>query len=153
MSPLLLLIALVAGLLALLPVWRLHQAGWPARTLLTAWVVYWLAIFVGMRFPGPLRLLLPVLFVAYVAPFVAGPERLARVIRRRRPEPGVIIDVTPRPAPGLPEPPRRVSPEEPGVPEEPVSPDERAGLDEPGESATPSEPTEPDGPGKPEGDR
>jgi hypothetical protein len=58
MSPLLLLIALVAGLLALLPVWRLHQAGWPARTLLTAWVVYWVAIFVGMRFPGPFRLLL-----------------------------------------------------------------------------------------------
>ena len=129
-----LLIALVAGLLALLPVWRLHQADWPARTLLTAWVVYWLAIFVGMRFPGPFRLLLPVLFVAYVAPFVAGPERLSRVIRRRRPQPGVIIDVTPRPAPALPEPPRRVSPEEPGVPGGPGVPDE---LDEPREPAEP----------------
>jgi len=123
MSPLLLLIALVAGLLALLPVWRLHQAGWPARTLLTAWVVYWVAIFVGMRFPGPFRLLLPVLFVAYVAPFVAGPERLARVVRKRGPEPGVMIDVTPRPAPALPEPPRTASPDAPEAPDEPDEPE------------------------------
>ena len=62
--------------------------------------LYSLGIFVGMRFPGPFRLLLPVLIVAYVAPFVAGPERLARVLRGRRPAPGVVIDVTPRPAPG-----------------------------------------------------
>src|SRR5450759_5491259 len=65
-----------------------------------------------MRFPGPFRLLLPIIIVAYVAPFVAGPERLARLLRGRRPEPGVIINVTPRPAPGLPEPPRRGSPGE-----------------------------------------
>jgi len=112
MSPVLLLIALIAGLLALLPVWRLHRAGWPASSLLTAWVLYSLGIFVGMRFPGPFRLLLPIIIVAYVAPFVAGPERLARLLRGHRPEPGVIIDVTPRPAPGLPEPPRRGSPGE-----------------------------------------
>jgi hypothetical protein len=112
MTPVLLLILLVAGLLALLPVWRLHHAGWPPRSLLTAWVLYSLGIFVGMRFPGPFRLLLPVILVAYVAPFVAGPERLARVLRGRRPEQGVIIDVTPRPAPGLPEPPRTVSPDD-----------------------------------------
>jgi len=113
MTPVLLLFALVAGLLALLPVWRLHRAGWPVRTLLTAWIAYTLGIFVGMRFPGPFRLLLPVLFVAYVAPFVAGPERLARVVRGHRTERGVIIDVTPRPAPGLPEPPPSVPPDEP----------------------------------------
>jgi hypothetical protein len=110
MQAALLLTFLVAGLLALLPVWRLHRAGWPRRWLATAWIVYALGIFVGVRFPGAFRLVLPILVLLYVAPFVAGPERLARVLRGRRPDRGVIIDVTPRPAPGLPEPPRRPHP-------------------------------------------
>lgn len=105
MSPALLLMLLLAGLVALIPVWRLHVAGWPARSLFTAWVVLAVGIFVAVRFPGPFRLLIPVLVLAYVAPFVAGPERLARVLGSRRETPGVIIDVTPRPVPGLPEPP------------------------------------------------
>jgi hypothetical protein len=110
MQAALLLTFLVAGLLALLPVWRLHRAGWPRRWLATSWIVYALGIFVGVRFPGAFRLVLPILVLLYVAPFVAGPERLARVLRGRRPEPGVIIDVTPKPAPGLPEPPRQPHP-------------------------------------------
>lgn len=101
MSPAVLLTFLVAGLLALLPVWRLHRAGWPTSWLACAWIVYALGIFIGVRFPGPFRLLLPILILLYVAPFVAGPERLARVLGGRRPERGVIIDVTPRPAPAL----------------------------------------------------
>ena len=104
MQPALLLTFLVAGLLALLPVWRLHRAGWPSSWLATAWVVFALGILVAVRFPGPFRLLLPILVLLYVAPFVARPERLARVLGGRRPNAGVIIDVTPRPAPGLPEP-------------------------------------------------
>ena len=107
MSPALLLTFLVAGLLALLPVWRLHRAGWPSTWLATAWIVFVLGIFVGVRFPGPFRLLLPILILLYVAPFVAGPERLSKVLGGRRPDPGVIIDVTPRPAPGLADPQRR----------------------------------------------
>jgi hypothetical protein len=105
MSPALLLTFLVAGLLALLPVWRLNRAGWPMGWLTSAWVLFALGIFVGVRFPGPFRLILPILILLYVAPFVAGPERLARVLGGRRPARGVIIDVTPRPAPGLPQPP------------------------------------------------
>ena len=88
--------------------------------------MYALGVFVGMRFPGPFRLLIPILVVAYVAPFVAGPERLARVMRGRRTEPGVIIDVTPRPVQGLPEPPRTVPPDEPP---RTVSPDDQEVLD------------------------
>lgn len=108
MSPAFLLTFLVATLLALVPVWRLHVAGWPLRSLFTAWVVYAAAIFAAVRFPGPVRFLVPVLVLAYVAPFVAGPERLSRVLNGRRREPhGIVIDVTPRPAPGLPEPPAR----------------------------------------------
>lgn len=105
MSPALLLLLLIAGLVAMIPVWRLRAAGWSAQSLFTAWVVYAVSIFVAVRFPGPVRFLIPVLVLAYVAPFVAGPERLARILGGRSEPPGVIIDVTPRPAPGLPEPP------------------------------------------------
>ncbi len=108
MSPAFLLTILIAGLLALVPVWRLHVAGWPPRTLLTAWVMYAAGIFLAVRFPVAVRLLIPVLVLAFVAPFVAGPERLSRVLRTRRPEPGVVINVTPRAPTGLPEPSRRV---------------------------------------------
>jgi hypothetical protein len=104
MSPALLLFLLLAGLLALLPVWRLRVAGWPWRALVTAWIVYGLSTLVVMRFPISARFLAPILVLAFVAPFVAGPERLSRVLRgRQRPRP--VIDVTPNPPPGLDEPP------------------------------------------------
>jgi hypothetical protein len=127
MSALLLLTALIAGLLALLPVWRLHLAGWPVRWLLTAWLVYGAWILVTIRFPGPTRFLIPLLVLAYVAPFVAGPERLSRLVSASRPsEPGTIINVTPRPPVELPEPARRVDGEV-------VAPDDAD--DAPGEDA------------------
>lgn len=103
MSPALLATILLAALLALIPVWRLRVAGWPPRSLFSAWILYAAGIFVAVRFPGPVRILVPILVLAYVAPFVAGPERLSRVLNGRRGG-GVIIDVTPRPAPGLPDP-------------------------------------------------
>jgi hypothetical protein len=102
MTPVLLALVLLATLLALVPVWRLRVAGWPVRSLFVAWVLYAVGLFVVLRVPG-LRLIVPILVLAYVAPFVAGPERLTRVLHGRRPG-GVVIDVTPRPAPGLPEP-------------------------------------------------
>ena len=107
MAPLLLLSLLVAGLLALLPVWRLHVAGWPARWLLAAWILYGIGIFAVLRLPG-LRLVIPIVVVAFLAPFVAGPERVTRVLTGRRRAPAVVIDVTPRPPAGAPEAPRRV---------------------------------------------
>lgn len=105
MSPALILLLLVAMFVALLPVWRLHVADWPPSWLFTMWVLYSVGIIVGIRFPGPFRLLLPVLVLAYVAPFVAGPERLSRLLNRRGRAERPVINVTPRPAPGLPEPP------------------------------------------------
>jgi hypothetical protein len=104
MSPGLILLLIVACLVAMLPVWRLRLAGWPARWLLTAWIVYAIGIIAAVRFAAAVRFLLPILVLAYVAPFVAGPERLARVLRRRRRDEPAVIDVTPKPAPGLPEP-------------------------------------------------
>jgi len=123
----LLLTVLIAGLISLLPVWRLHLAGWPARWLLTAWLVYGAWILVTIRFPGPVRFLIPLLVLAFVAPFVAGPERLSRVLSaRRQTQPGVVINVTPRPPAGLPEPPRRVE----GEVMDPPRVDDQAGVDD-----------------------
>ncbi|HEX5828156.1 MAG TPA: hypothetical protein VFY23_11575 [Candidatus Limnocylindrales bacterium] len=102
MTPLLLVMILGAALIALIPVWRLRVAGWPRRWLVIAWVVYAVAIFVAVRAPGPSRFLLPILVLAYVAPFIAGPERLARVLRGPGEAPRPIIDVTPRPPTSLP---------------------------------------------------
>jgi hypothetical protein len=121
MSPALLLLLIVACLLALVPVWRLNVAGWSARALFAAWVLYAVGILVAMRFPGPVRFLLPILVLAYIAPFVAGPERLARVFGGRRRDRRPIIDVTPSPKPGLPEPPE---PETPAAPGHNVTPDD-----------------------------
>jgi hypothetical protein len=103
-NPALIALFLVAALVALLPVWRLRLAGWSRGALFTAWLLYALGIFVAVRFPGPMRFLLPILVIAYVAPFVVGPERLARVLGRRTPPgPPPIKNVTPPPPPSLPD--------------------------------------------------
>jgi len=107
MGPELILLLLLSGLVALVPVRRLHEAGWATGSLFTAWFLYALGLFAGMRVPALARFLLPVVAIAFVAPYVAGPRRLAalgRLFGARRETPPVIIDVTPRPAPGLPGP-------------------------------------------------
>ncbi len=91
-----LLVFLLAGLLALVPVWRLRVAGWPAGWLAASWATYGVLILLVMRFVTVSRFLLPILVVLYVAPFVAGPERLARLLRRGRTDPPrPVKDVTP----------------------------------------------------------
>jgi hypothetical protein len=127
LPPALLLTLLMAGLLALLPVWRLRVAGWPSRWLAVAWLAYVLLIFAAVRLPA-LRLVIPILVLAFLAPFVAGPERVTRVLVGRRATPGVVIDVTPRPPQGIAEPPRQVRGEiiddATGLPDEPASRDD-----------------------------
>jgi hypothetical protein len=102
MSPLLLVIVVVAALIAMIPVWRLRVAGWPRRWLVVAWLLYAVGIFVAVRAPAASRFLLPILVLAYVAPFVAGPERLTRVLRGRGEPPRPIVNVTPHPPTSLP---------------------------------------------------
>ena len=104
MSPGVVLLVIVTCLVAMLPVWRLRLAGWPARWLFVAWAGYALGIILAVRFAGGFRFLLPILVLAYVAPIVAWPERLARVLRGSRQKEPAVIDVTPKPARGLPEP-------------------------------------------------
>ena len=101
MSPVLLLVLLVAALIALIPVWRLRVAAWPARWLALAWLAYAATIVFAIRAPAASRFVIPMLVLAFVAPFVAGPERLTRVLRGRPDAPRPVINVTPRPPTGL----------------------------------------------------
>ena len=101
MSPVLLLVLLAAALVALIPVWRLRVAGWPIRWLAVAWVGYAAAIVFAIRAPAASRFMVPMLVLSFVAPFVAGPERLTRVLRGRGADARPVINVTPRRPPGL----------------------------------------------------
>lgn len=100
-SPALLALVLFASLLAMVPVWRLHRAGWSRGTLFTCWLLYAIGIVVGLRVPSAARILLPVLVIGFVAPFVAVPERLTRLLGRR-PATRPMKNVTPPTPPGLP---------------------------------------------------
>jgi len=111
MSPALLLTFLLAALLAMLPVRRMHQAGWTSSALLTSWVTYIALILVGIDSGAGARYLLPVLVVLFVLPYAIGPARLEKIGRLfgARPAPARrVINVTP---PGVvepaPEPPPR----------------------------------------------
>lgn len=97
-SPTLLALGLVFGLIVLLPARRLQLAGLTGRSIggyaLGLWV---LGLLAAIR-PGPTRFLIPILLIAYIAPFVASPERIARVLRRGRrtiPPGQPMKDVTP----------------------------------------------------------
>ena len=101
MSPTVLLALLVAGLLALIPVWRLRAADWPDGWLQASWLVLAGAITAILLAPPAGRLLAPVVLVLFVLPFALGTDRLRRLARRPvRPPSGVVIDVTPRPRDG-----------------------------------------------------
>lgn len=83
--PWLLALGLVLGLLVLLPARRLQLAGLAPRTIgLLALTLWALAMLVAIS-PGGARVLIPILLVAYLAPFVAAPERVGRILRRGGP--------------------------------------------------------------------
>ncbi len=80
--PWLLALGLVLGLLVLLPARRLQLAGLPPRTIgLLALSLWALGMLVAVS-PGGARVLIPILLVAYLAPFVAAPDRVGRILRR-----------------------------------------------------------------------
>lgn len=126
MSPALLLTVLVVGLLALIPVWRLNRAGWSSRWLAATWVALAAALLVVVRAPAAGRFLVPLLILAFLAPFVASPERVARLLRR---EPrGIVIDVTPRLGIRPPSSDVDVDPDTGSEPPEPRDPNGRRGA-------------------------
>lgn len=95
-APWLLALALALGLIVLIPARRLQLAGLPRAVVGAYAATLWAsAMFVAIR-PIGLRFVLPILLIAYLAPFVAGPERVARVLTRRRPlDPPPMKNVTP----------------------------------------------------------
>lgn len=82
LSPGFLFVAILVALIALVPVRRLQQLGWPVSWLRT----YWIGLVVGGlvlgEVPSSARVLVPGLLIAGILPYVAG-GLLGRVARRR----------------------------------------------------------------------
>lgn len=83
-APWLLATALVIAFLVLLPARRLQLAGLSGRSIGLYALCLWLLAFAVLIRPGVTRFLIPILIIAYIAPFVAGPERIARIARVTR---------------------------------------------------------------------
>ncbi len=97
LAPWLVALALVVGLLVLIPARRLELAGISSRTIgLYALGLWVLAMAIAVR-PIGARILIPILLIAYLAPFVAAPDQVDRLLRRGRPpdDRPPIKDVTP----------------------------------------------------------
>jgi hypothetical protein len=81
-APWLLTLALVIGLLILVPARRLQLAGLTPRTIgLYALTLWLLAMIVAIQ-PVATRVLVPILLISYIAPFVAAPDTVRRVLRQ-----------------------------------------------------------------------
>ena len=81
-SPWLLALGLALGLIVLIPARRLQLAGLSGRVTGGYVLVLWLLGMTAAIRPIGLRFVLPILLIAYLAPFIAGPERVARVMAR-----------------------------------------------------------------------
>jgi hypothetical protein len=107
-APWLLALALGLGLLVLIPARRLQLSGLSGRVIGLYVLVLWLLAMVVAIRPVATRFLVPMLIVAYLAPFVAGPDQVRRLLRRPPPSaPGrdeverpPMKDVTPPDPPG-----------------------------------------------------
>jgi len=102
--PWVLAVAIVLALIILIPARRLQLAGLSSRAIgLYALGLWALAMLLVIR-PAAVRFLVPILLAAYLAPFVAAPDAVARILRRGRggrgpdvlgPERPPMKDVTP----------------------------------------------------------
>jgi hypothetical protein len=87
-APWLLALGLLIALLVLIPARRLQTAGMSSRVIGGYAVLLWLLAFLVAVRPVATRYLVPILVLAYLAPFVAAPDRVGRFLRRGRPGPG-----------------------------------------------------------------
>lgn len=83
--PALLAVGLALGLVVLLPARRLRLAGLSAQIIGLYTIFVWALAFVLVVRPVGARFLVPILVVAFVAPFIAAPERISTIIRRNGP--------------------------------------------------------------------
>jgi hypothetical protein len=86
-SPALLAIALVLGLVVLLPARRLQLAGFRGRTIGCYAAFLWVLGFLLAIRPVAARFMIPILVIAYLAPFVVAPARMAGIMARGRGRP------------------------------------------------------------------
>ena len=83
-APWILALGLVVAMLVLLPARRLQLAGLSSRVIGAYAVGLWIfAMAVAIR-PVAARFVVPILILAYLAPFVAAPERIGRALTRGR---------------------------------------------------------------------
>ena len=106
-APGLLAIGLVLALVVLLPAKRLQLGGVSSRLIGLYAVCLWALAFLLVVRPVAARFLVPILIIAYVAPFVVAPGRVAAIVRRgpgarRDPPPPPIKNVTPPDDPSRP---------------------------------------------------
>jgi hypothetical protein len=91
-APALLLLAGVLALLVLIPTRRLYLAGWRGWGLLGYFALVWSMGLLVAELRGPARFLVPMLVIAYLAPFVTARAGLARLLGRGEgldhPDPG-----------------------------------------------------------------
>jgi hypothetical protein len=83
-APALLAVGLLLGFLMLLPARRLQLAGLSGRAIGTYAAALWALAFLLAYRPVMVRVLLPIVLIAYIAPFVVAPGRIARVVRLGR---------------------------------------------------------------------
>lgn len=94
-QPWLLALALLTGFLVLIPARRLRAAGIGRGTVGSYALLLWvLAMVVAIR-PGATRLLIPIVLLAYLAPFIVSTDVLGRVLRREVDRPPPMKNVTP----------------------------------------------------------
>ncbi len=112
-APVLLGLALLIAFLVLLPARRLQLAGLSSRTIGSYALILWILGFALAVRPAGTRFLIPILIVAWIAPFIVAPHHLARVVRRGRGAEAGPADAVPPPIKNItpPDP-----PDEPGHP-------------------------------------
>jgi hypothetical protein len=79
MSPTTILLVGLVALLVLIPTRRLQLAGWGRESLTIYYLGVWLLGSIVAALPSPARFLIPILLVAYLAPFITLREGLDRL--------------------------------------------------------------------------
>ena len=86
-APALLVIGIAIALIVLIPARRLQLAGFRGRWIALYAVGIWALAFLLAIRPAATRFLVPILVVAFIAPFIVAPERLSAIVRRGRGDP------------------------------------------------------------------